>query len=1608
MKPKFRKSPFGASLVTAIVVCLSGAAMAQTDNLWTGNVSSAWNVDGNWSLGIIPSKAANQNAVIDTNSPNIASITIGIIAPADIVVGANATGTLNHLTGDAFTGAGNWMFVGRNTGGDGTYNLANTAGLGGTLTGFGTGSGNMTVNNARLYVGGFTGAATGTCNVNTSGTLAIGSDLTVGSAGGTGVMNVDAGIITAGGWNFIGKNENGTGATGTFNMSGGSFTTGGRMYVGSPTCEGTLNLTGGSFTTGQFLAGGTTDGDGFLGTSADGLGQVTVSGADTVLTANGEFTLGNRGSTADMTFSSGTVNSTFWTQVGRNGGHGTLTMTGGTWNKTGGGDFVIGDFNSSTGTATLSENAVLTCNNTFRVASSGTGTLNISDNAFVSSGNEFWVGQGGGGDGTVNLSGSGSITSQNWVAIGREGGTGYVNMTGGTWTKNVSESNFIVGSGGPGVMDMSGGFVNVGKAGGDSLGITWIGELSGATGTLNLTGGEFVTERFVLGAGGGATGNLNLDGGIITTGHILGGDGTANVAFNGTQIHASAVSINFIQDLDTAEIESGGLLVDSSGFNLTAAQAFTGIGGIKKTGLGVLTLTGANSHAGDTEILDGGVILTTASLAGGAVTVADATSLGVMQTTMDQATTVSEITFNGFDNVLDFDLGNYPGNTLNAPLNVGGLMTVNSNVIVNVSDQYPALGAIPLISYASESVSVGFTLGTLPDGVDATISDNATGLVSLIVTRVNDPYWTGTVDNVWNKEPGGTANWTEDYAESSTTYADGDPVLFDDRVDAGPTTVLLNTTVAPGDSGVTFNNSEVNYNLTGTGKITGSTGLTKSGTGTTTLSTANDYTGVTTVSGGTLSVPTLTDGGLASPIGAADSFEENLVLNGGTLYYTGTSTTIDRGFIVTGSGGGIGTDDDLTISGSFFSTAGNFTKSGPGTLTLTSDFSNTLASGGISNVANGTLALSGTAGQSVSIGGELWVGGTPNVPAHLVLQDSSLATSSWIALGRGNGDTNVTSTITATDSSIQCTDLSTGHDGDLPTNDSNQVITLTNSDLVNNGRTALAERQNSITTMTLAGNSTFTSDFQFQMALNPTAECYVTIQDDAELTINSNWFSIGNDGKGELTVKNNGKLNAPGGGDFNVSDVGVSEGVLNIQDNAVVSAMGVVFVGKNGGTSGTVNMDGGTFNTNTYITIGRRDGATGVFNLNAGTINQTDVNAGIAIGEQGDGTLNVNGGSMNIDGGGLYLTTETTATGVALANLNGGIVTARRVTERDDLTGVSTLNLNGGLLRAHPDAFLDFMSKLDTANVMVGGAHIDSNGKTIAIAQPLLDGDSLGGGLTKIGAGFLQLNGVNTYTGTTSVTEGSLGGTGSIAGPLVIDAVATVAPGASVGTFTVNGNATIAGTYAAEIDGATADLLAVNGDLGITAGATLDVSQLSAPVGTEFVIATYTGNLNGTFDYVTGGTVDYSTSKEIRVTVVANSAFDSWAATNITAIDAEADATAGGDPENDGISNMLEFVLGGNPLASDPSILPDLAVTSTDFIFTFNRADESEAEVALTFQYGSDLSGWTDIAIGADTGSSGAGVVVDEGTPAEDPDIITVTVPRGVNTRLFGRLHAEK
>lgn len=152
---------------------------------------------------------------------------------------------------------------------------------------------------------------------------------------------------------------------------------------------------------------------------------------------------------------------------------------------------------------------------------------------------------------------------------------------------------------------------------------------------------------------------------------------------------------------------------------------------------------------------------------------------------------------------------------------------------------------------------------------------------------------------------------------------------------------------------------------------------------------------------------------------------------------------------------------------------------------------------------------------------------------------------------------------------------------------------------------------------------------------------------------------------------------------------------------------------------------------------------------------------------------------------------------IAFANLlTNGLAVVREVSPANS-PGYCEFNFNGGTLQATADN-TTYMQGLSNAFVRAGGAIIDSAGFNITIAQNMLAGGG-SGGLTKIGAGSLFLNGNNTYTGSTTVSDGALGGTGTMAGPVLVTSGGTLAPGNSVGTLTINNTLTLQGTTLMEL-----------------------------------------------------------------------------------------------------------------------------------------------------------------------------------------------------------------
>jgi autotransporter-associated beta strand protein len=1021
----------------------------------------------------------------------------------------------------------------------------------------------------------------------------------------------------------------------------------------------------------------------------------------------------------------------------------------------------------------------------------GNGVFNQT-NGSVTVGNEFWVGNNDGAVGTVNLSGSASVTVNNWVAIGRRSSTGVLNLSGNaTFTKaggNVITFAGVVNGASPnGTLNQSGS-ATVNCANND----TWLGE--DGTGTWNMTNGTTTIATLQFGRNATATGNFNLKGGVLSANQITLGAGVGTLNFNGGTLRPRAVNANFMSGV-AGVLQAGGAVIDSQGFNITISSILAdgGGGSLTKLGSGTLTLSGANTYTGSTIVSAGKLVEDTASLATGAVSVANTAGYGVNVSVANGQVNHGNVTLSGAANTLDFSLGNF-GNPTLAPLNVTAVLNINGTTTVNVSDALPQVGQFPLIKYVSKTGAGSFVLGTLPPGVSATLVNNTgNNSIDLNITSTAFIRWDGRVaGGVWDINT--TTNWTDYVTTLPAKFTTGAAVVFDD-VALGTTTANLGVTVNPG--AVTVTNDALPYTFTGVGSISGATGLVKQGTNSLTIATTNGYTGATVISGGTLNITKLADGGAPSAIGSSSSGASNLVFNGGTLRYSGPAVITDRGYSLNPGNSGLDVQGDMTFNGALTTTVnGNFAKSGNATLYVKRPGANTLSSGGgggAYNIVNGGVVMDGSSGAQVNtVNGEVWAGGTTNsTGGNLILTNTTLNVSSWLAISRGSGTGGYTSSVSVYNSKLRSGNFSMSFDNGVPFTLQTGVLTLNGSSTyTNTGDSNIGESAGGTAIINLNDSSVFSANNREMVGWHGGGTGVVTVANSAKIVVNA-WMSIGNEGgTGTVLLKDSSSLTC---GDLNVCDVNTGLGTLIAQNNSQINA-GNMWVGKGNGSTGFMLIT----NNATVVSANGLTVAQGVLSV---------------------GTVDLGGGSLSV-------------------NLLQGVPAA---------TSTAIVNFNGGKLIAHPPYFgPDFVFGLSQANVMAGGAVIQIDNADIRnIPQDLQAGDAGNGGLTKLGTGTLLLGGNNSYTGSTVASAGTLGGSGSIAGPVTIQSTATLSPGGGVSnvTLTVNNNLTIAGNLLFAVNEtntpATNDSVVVTGTLNNTgAGTTLKVVNLGPPlnVGDSFTL----------------------------------------------------------------------------------------------------------------------------------------------------------------------------
>ncbi len=342
------------------------------------------------------------------------------------------------------------------------------------------------------------------------------------------------------------------------------------------------------------------------------------------------------------------------------------------------------------------------------------------------------------------------------------------------------------------------------------------------------------------------------------------------------------------------------------------------------------------------------------------------------------------------------------------------------------------------------------------------------------------------------------------------------------------------------------------------------------------------------------------------------------------------------------------------------------------------------------------------------------------------------------------------------------------------------------------------------------------------------------------------------------------------------------------------------------GMTATLDSGGGnSFNWNGAIS------GQGTLALVGGSTNTTPITLGGAASNTFSGGLQVRQGyaALNKTAGLDAVACDVTVAGFGLANNNPKVLRLANDNQIKD-TAVVTLGQDGtgqGIFRMNgrSDAIGGLASGAagsgivenesgasNTAALIVDAA----DGATYVFSGVLRDGDGSGTdgvlAFEKKGLGTQVLSGTNTYSGATTVsagllrvdgslgagssvtvTGGSLGGAGTVNGPLIVQTGGGVAPGLSPGALALNASLLLQGSYDWELgdlkdnsDGAAGsdwDLIVMNGAGADLVDATINLAGLT-PSSDPFWQAAHTwtilsgaGQINLTGGAVTGYDADF-------------------------------------------------------------------------------------------------------------------------------------------------------
>lgn len=1025
---------------------------------------------------------------------------------------------------------------------------------------------------------------------------------------------------------------------------------------------------------------------------------------------------------------------------------------------------------------------------------------------------------------------------------------------------------------------------NTDAAGNWTTAASWTGGIPDAAGdTANLTH-DITASRAISLTGNKTVGTLNIGdsatAGVAPAGFnaftiTSGTTPTAQLIFDQTGSADAILTVPEVAGVAANSLSAYGVLLND---NLVVTTAFpnsattqlniqalisdgSGSHGIRKEGQGIIQLAGPNTYKGGTVIN------------GGRINGNHLTAFGSGPVTVNSGGQAYLNTASAYNN---FTLaGTGYANTTDTAAQAGALRLENNRVVMgNVA---VAAGGARL---GMNTTASGFIAGDLSGTGDLEINGptTTTGTVSLLGSATAYSGTLGLARGNFNFSGGfGGSITVAPVPGATTTLGTGTAVAGSVSLDStnAPVTIrnLKGTLAISGNLNLAGNSpvSPVSFPAPGTGTLTLMTYAAATGTGSLTFD-ATNYRGTPALS-----------------VGATEAVISGL--NGETRTWNSEGGAWDIGTSANWAGGDnkFYNADAVVFGNTAFGTVNLNGTLTPHSVTFNSTGTNDYT-------LSGTGTIDGAAGGIIK-NGDAWLtlGGENTFTGPVSVNGGRLVLGSQRALGLTSGVT-VASGATldmngkglfAVSRSIDVT-LSGPGDGDLPA-------------LTNNGAaiTFTGGPVSGIRNVTLAADATVGGPV-------------------------GRTFDIGGngviDGNGFTLTKQ---------GDNQVYLVGISKNLKTVVEGGILSGFGPDPFGgtltiKNGGTAQAAGS--GTYSSDVTIeTGGTLQHGVGTDSRWTGTItvpgdaelsntNASSSSLTLAQGFAVPGTLTKSGGGTVMLLGDVAVAGSVNITSGPLVLGDGGMT--------GGVGSTAPIEFGSGFF---PGLTINRGNSLDLPNPISGAGSISQTGT----GTTTLGADNSYSGTTSITGGTLIVNGTHSGTGNVSVASGAtLGGSGTLPGDVTVNAGGTLAPGGSTGTIHLGSAGkvvTINGTLRVEYDGTSTDVVAAADALTLGAASIIDFDAtgpaLTAPA---YVIATY-ATLSGTFGTVTdlpaGYSLTYNHDNGVTATNIAlvktATSFATWIDGFYPGISDTDIVGPNADPDHDGQSNAVEFVLGGTPDSGD-------------------------------------------------------------------------------------------